>query len=143
MLMRVGKRCLRQRRETQRNLLCCPASVNHGGQQRLTDRIWSSGRDPQPRPRPRQSVCLSESEVALHTPTGPDEPLDLSAPDALFVFMCIYVCAHVSLLLVHTTPTAIKAMTYFLCLFDVNSGYTAPHDAPIAAHKQWSHADRC
>lgn len=31
------------------------------------------------------SLCLSEREVALHTPPGLDEPLDLSAPDALFV----------------------------------------------------------
>lgn len=84
MLMCVGRRCRRQCRKTQRNLLRCPASLNHGGQQRLTDRIWSSVWDPQPRPRPQQPVCLSERDVALHTPPGPDEPLDLSAPDAMF-----------------------------------------------------------
>lgn len=37
--------------------------------------------------RPQQPVCFSARDVAFHTPTGPDEPLDLSAPNALFVYI--------------------------------------------------------
>lgn len=114
--MCVGRRCLRQCRKTQRNLLCCPAALNHGGQRRLTDRIWSNVRDPQPRPGPRQPAGSSERVVALHTPAGPDESPDLSAPDALSG--CMY--GHTRLLLqavlwVYILLLALKKECIHLC----------------------------
>jgi len=51
--------------------ICCPASLNHGGQRRLTDGIWSNVLDSQPRPRPQQPVSLPGKKGGSSHSTGP------------------------------------------------------------------------
>lgn len=151
--MRVGRRCLRQCRKTQRNLLCCPAALNHGGQHRLTDRIWSSVWDRQPSPRPRQPAGSSERVVALHTPAGPDESLALSAPDAL----CVYAHVHTHVLALDRGFQSILFLYPLLALqnrwkeciyyaarwFERDLGSSSQGNALVSATNRVSHVDRC
>lgn len=148
--MCVGRRCFHQCRKTQRNLLCCPASLNHGGQQRLTDRIWSSVWDLQPRPRPQQSVRLWKREQgrggSSHS-TGPrwaTESVITRCTVYVNVCWCMWVCLPFKSafgFLVYTTFIIVNLMTYFPCITDAD---LATHNLIILSpHKLRNHVERC
>lgn len=70
--MCVGSRRLHQcKKNTHRNLLCCPAALNHGGRHGLTDSVWSSVRDPEPKPRPQQPASPWEERGGASHSTRP------------------------------------------------------------------------